>query len=396
MNGHSVQEKAEAAESYPHESLSAFTRCLQNEWGFLSRVLPDFQDWLWKVEESITQNFIPKLLNCDISVDERNLFSLPVRNAGLGINNPIIEAPYSLGTSKLATSHIQNAIRGNCTFNKLEHGFTVREARKLHSETVKVRNTSILNQILETSSERKVKALKRSAENKNSAWLTAKISSKDHFSLSAQEFLDAVCLRYSKSISKLPGICDGCGGEFSIQHALACKKGGLVTLRHNEIRDAVGDLASLYWKDIRREPIIREGVPNNQTTALYADLLIRGAWNPQESAAFDVLVTDTDAESYSGRSTESILRSAEQKKQKYKDACQERHISFTPLVISVDGVLGAEFNQFLKRMGEGLSVKWERKYSQVVLDTSQDLIRDTQGDKRLSPRYKNKMEMSGN
>ena len=84
-------------------------------------------------------------------------------------------------------------------------------------------------------------------------------------------------------------------------------------------------------------------------------------WNPQESAAFDVRVTDT--ESYSGRSTESILRSAEQeKKQKYKDACQERHISFTPLVISEDGVLGAEFSQFLKRLGEGLSLKWERKY----------------------------------
>ena len=220
----SVQKIAEAAESYPHESLSTFTRCLQNEWGFLSRVLPECQDWLWKVEESITQNFIPKLLKCDISVDERNLFSLPVRNPGLGINNPIIEAPYSLGTSKLATSHIQNAIRGNCTLNKLEHGFTVREARKLHSETVKVRNTSNLNHILETSSERKVKALKRSAENKNSAWLTAKSSSKDHFSLSAQEFRDAVCLRCLKPISKLPGICDGCGGEFSIHHALACTR----------------------------------------------------------------------------------------------------------------------------------------------------------------------------
>ena len=157
-------------------------------------------------------------------------------------------------------------------------------------------------------------------------------------------------MRYSKPISNLPGNCDGCGGEFSIQHALECKKGGLITLRHNEIRDTVGDLASLYWKDIRREPIIRGGV-----------------WNPQESVAFDVTVTDTDAESYSGRSTESILRSAEQeKKQKYQDDCQERHTSFTTLVISVDGVLGAEFNQFLKRLGEGLSLKWERKYSQVM------------------------------
>ena len=47
----SIQKIAEAAESYPHESLSAFTRSLQNEWGFLSRVLPDCQDGLWNVEE---------------------------------------------------------------------------------------------------------------------------------------------------------------------------------------------------------------------------------------------------------------------------------------------------------------------------------------------------------
>ena len=194
----------------------------------------------------------------------------------------------------------------------------------------------------------------------------------------------------------LPGICDGCRGEFSIQHALACKKEGLITLRHNEIRDAVGDLASLYWKHIRREPIIREGVPNNQTTALYADLLIRGVWNPQESAAFDVRVTDTDAESYSGRSTESILRSAEQeKKQNYKDACPQRLISFTPLVISVDGVLGAE--SVSETSGRRTQLKMGAKIlSSYVLDTSQDLIRDTQGDKRLSPCYKNKMEMAGN
>ena len=34
--------------------------------------------------------------------------------------------------------------------------------------------------------------------------------------------------------------------------------------------------------------------------------------------------------------------------------------------------------------------------SSYVMDTSQDLICDTQGDKRLSPCYKNKMEMPGN
>ncbi len=32
----------------------------------------------------------------------------------------------------------------------------------------------------------------------------------------------------------------------------------MVILRHNEIRDALGDLAGLLWRDIRREPLVRE------------------------------------------------------------------------------------------------------------------------------------------
>ena len=35
---------------------------------------------------------------------------------------------------------------------------------------------------------------------------------------------------------------DGCGAAFSICHALDCKKGGLITARHNNIRDGVSDL----------------------------------------------------------------------------------------------------------------------------------------------------------
>ena len=43
----------------------------------------------------------------------------------------------------------------------------------------------------------------------------------------------------------MPKSCDGCGAEFSIKHALDCTFGGLVSCRHNEICDAIGDLASL-------------------------------------------------------------------------------------------------------------------------------------------------------
>ena len=62
-----------------------------------------------------------------------------------------------------------------------------------------------------------------------------------------------------------------------------------------------------------------------------------------------------------------VLHSAEvEKKRKHSDACQERHMSFTPLVVSVDGMLGPEFASFLRRIGEALSTKWEKPYGKTM------------------------------
>ena len=84
--------------------------------------------------------------------------------------------------------------------------------------------------------------------------------------------------------------CVGCGSEFSLSHALDCHKGHLVTQSHNEVRDALGDLAALAYRDVIREPIVQEGGDNGP--ALIADLGIRGVWLSQVEALFDFRVTD--------------------------------------------------------------------------------------------------------
>ena len=88
---------------------------------------------------------------------------------------------------------------------------------------------------------------------------------------------------------------------------------------------------------MQRKPVIREHNPQDETPALIADLFCRGVYVRQGGASFDIRVSDTDAISYQNRSPMSVLHSAEvEKKTKYSDACQERHMSFTPLVMSVD------------------------------------------------------------
>ena len=52
--------------------------------------------------------------------------------------------------------------------------------------------------------------------------------SQDHFDLTAQEFRDTLALHYWKPLLNIPPNCDGCGSPFSLDHALICRKGGLV------------------------------------------------------------------------------------------------------------------------------------------------------------------------
>ena len=64
------------------------------------------------------------------------------------------------------------------------------------------------------------------------------------------------------------------------RNSLSCRKGGLV-IRHNEVRDAIGDLSVLAWGQVFREPIVRESDIRNKSPALVADLVIGGVWSDQ-------------------------------------------------------------------------------------------------------------------
>ena len=147
-----------------------------------------------------------------------------------------------------------------------------------------------------------------------------------------------------------------------------CHVGGLVSYRHNEVRDTIGDLSSLVWKQVQKEPIVRESTIDDSTSeTLIADLRVCGVWEPRVDAIFDVGVVDTDAPSYCSRSPQAVLRSAEvERKGKYSLACQARHASFTPLCFSVDGLLGGEANFFLKCLADHLAARWEKSCSVVM------------------------------
>jgi len=89
-----------------------------------------------------------------------------------------------------------------------------------------------------------------------SSWLSVLPLARSQFDLSAQGFHDGLALQYKKPLLFLPSVCDGCGASFSNEHTLDCHFGGLVSRRHNGVHDAFGDLASLFWSPVMKEPIV--------------------------------------------------------------------------------------------------------------------------------------------
>ena len=90
-------------------------------------------------------------------------------------------------------------------------------------------------------------------EHGSSSWLTTLPLSEEGYDLTKQLFWDLIRIRYGWTLTKLPAYCE-CGKKFDLQHALSCKKGGFVSLRHNFVRDITSSLLSEVCKDVRVEP----------------------------------------------------------------------------------------------------------------------------------------------
>ena len=109
---------------------------------------------------------------------------------------------------------------------------------------------------------------------------------------------------------------------------------------------------------------MREVDLEGKVSALIADLGVHGVWQAQTEALFDVHVIGTDAQSYYHQTVQAVLASAEE--EKHLDAAEARQVSFTPFVVSVDGVTGREVNSALKLIAKVLSIRWGRPDSRVM------------------------------
>ena len=195
--------------------------------------------------------------------------------------------------------------------------------------------------------------------------------------LSAEEFRDSLRPRCGFQPGHLPSHCDGCLQRNSIEHALSCKKGGLIRLRHNELTAEWHQLCATAFAPaaVTDKPLMCQGqLPQEGSTGdqsqlppdIRGDVAVRGFWQRSSTATFDVRIVDTDAPSYRGQNPIKVLANHEKrKKDKYLEPCLARRRQFTPLVFSVDGVAGTEAKAASQRLASRLAAKWKRPYSHL-------------------------------
>ena len=182
-----------------------------------------------------------------------------------------------------------------------------------------------------------------------SAWLTCLPPREQNFYMIRDEFRDALCLRYGWHLKGMDQTCE-CGAANDIDHALICKLGGFVIMRHNNVRDVEADFLRNMCKDVSVEPVLIQltGMKNLQVEAI---------WKTMQDWIFLVEVfgrhcrkcfTHPNAPTNRNRKLMPLLKTIEnRKKVEYNDrVLQVEHASFTPLIFATNGAMGEEAERY--------------------------------------------------
>ena len=200
--------------------------------------------------------------------------------------------------------------------------------------------------------------------------LSAVLLEEYNFVLNKKEF-DAMNLGYGKDLKGLPSKCP-CGQSFNMTHALNCKTGGFITIRHNRVRDFEAQLLTEICNDVEIESPLQplEGKIINGRTGVNAkpDVRARGFWREGQNDFLNVRITNTSSESQRHLTSENIFTKHErEKKRQYNNRIMNvEHGTFTPLVFSVNGGMAKECLKFHKFVAEKIANKSGCRYEKVI------------------------------
>ena len=352
---------AEYAIDEPQAAFAAYTHGEMHKFNYFLRTIPGMESHLQPLDEIIDNQFLPALFGNNITEKERRLIALPIRDGGLGISKLVEKAPIDFTSSKIITAPlIAVMLAQDHEIPPKEAMKEVRSNRNMELRVMLETEKSEVNELLDESERR---AVKQAQEKGSSTWLNVLPLKDQGFVLRKDEFRDALALRYNRTISNLPSRC-ACGALFDVNHAMNCKKGGFVSIRHDNIRNFEANLLKNVCHDVEIEPRLLPVDGDEQRL----DVRARGFWRQGQSAFFDVRVTNTNASSQVALPIEKIYKKHEnEKKTKYNDrVLNNEHGSFTPLVFSINGGMSKECIKFHKHLADKIATKTNQRYEDVI------------------------------
>ena len=336
------------------------------------RTIPEFEKFLSPLDDLITYGFLPTLFGSSLSAVEREIMALPTRFGGLGISVLQDRAPREYSASKLITSYNVAAIKEQQKIMPNYNEFAVGQVK---GNLNKLYEQRLANLKLQSSVTLK-RALELGEQKGTSNWLTTLPLADQGFVLNRNEFTDALNLRYYREMRGLPFKCP-CGQQFNVTHALNCKTGGFVHIRHDGLRDFNAKLLNKVQTDVEIEPAL---IPitnpnstadingNNTADGARADIRARGFWRNGQSAFFDVRVTNPFSASAIKTPISKIFDQHErQKKREYNWRIMNvDNGTFTPLIYSVSGSIGKECSKFYSHLCSKIADKNNERFSDVI------------------------------
>ena len=197
-----------------------------------------------------------------------------------------------------------------------EHSYTVSEdeiKKKKIKKKNKIKNTEETNgettEIRSSQRDKmsfmKIRLNDITQEPGSSSWFTVFPIKRLGFNLSKSDFWDAVRLRYKLPLKRLSSPC-GCQ-----KHAISRRKGGFITLRHNELRDNTAEMLEEVSREPALQPLSGE-IKGSQSDKVRSDISTIRFWIRGQRAFFDNTAFDPNAQRHQSKTLRKCYKINEQ------------------------------------------------------------------------------------
>ncbi|XP_076054481.1 uncharacterized protein LOC143033169 [Oratosquilla oratoria] len=164
-----------------------------------------------------------------------------------------------------------------------------------------------------------------------------------------------------------------CGND--VNHAIICKQGGFICIRHDEVRDLTAQMLEEVCKDVTIEPtLLPLGGENfryrtsNTSDKARVDVSARGFWALGQLSFFGIQIFDPMAPYYNNLTIEASHSLNEYEKiRMYKERLQNVHQGSLNLTIfTTSGGMGPRAKAFYSRLAEMMAEKKQQPKSSIV------------------------------